>query len=318
MENKKLVTWIIALVLAVLCISGVFFFLFKVEDKIPEPEGPYPVLEPNEKLPNIGAPWVNYSPEKPVFKFGGPFPKMPSKMIVYKIVRPQNITEAHVREVIEKCFGLPPDAKMSRSSPRPGGLALYWLKTQTHLFEFEPDTGFFNIFKYEKARQKRSNDRKDFPSDEQCKRIATEYLKERGLLPEDAYLSGVGDNTSAGVMSVAFRKKIDGYKCWGPGAQILVNMGPVGEIVQVIKNWVELEPWKMAPIKTPKEALKELKSGRAFMGRHSGKITKISLRYDTPSGLAPYAQPVYWFDCSGPSGRDFYAAVPAIKTEYLK
>ncbi|MDH4242004.1 MAG: hypothetical protein OEW48_20785, partial [Phycisphaerae bacterium] len=68
MENKKVVTWIVVGMLAILCIAGVFFSFFK-EEAIPEPDWPYPVLEPNEKLPNIGAPWVNYSPEKPVFKF---------------------------------------------------------------------------------------------------------------------------------------------------------------------------------------------------------------------------------------------------------
>jgi hypothetical protein len=54
------------------------------------------------------------------------------------------------------------------------------------------------------------------------------------------------------------------------------------------------------------------------MSRPRGKITNISLRYDTPSGLAPYAQPVYWFDYIEPLGRDTYAAVPAIRPEYLK
>jgi mRNA-degrading endonuclease RelE of RelBE toxin-antitoxin system len=236
-------------------------------------------------------------------------------MIVYKIIRPQNITEAYVREVAEKCFGMPPDAKIAVPE---GSSNLYRLRTDKYLFRFESDTGFFSIYKYTKARQKQSRDRKDFPSDEECEKIATEYLKERGLLPEDAYLRGVGDSTSSRVMSVAFGKKIDGYKGWGPGAQILVHIGPDGEIVKVLKQWIELEPWKMAPIKTPKEALKELRKGKAFMGGHRGKITNICLRYDTPSGLAPYSQPVYWFDYTGPSGYKFYAAVPAIKSEYLK
>jgi len=49
MENKKLVTWIVAGVLAILCIVGIVFLFFK-EGKIPEPQGPYPALAPGEKI----------------------------------------------------------------------------------------------------------------------------------------------------------------------------------------------------------------------------------------------------------------------------
>ncbi|NIP23001.1 MAG: hypothetical protein GWN94_03425, partial [Phycisphaerae bacterium] len=49
MANKKLVTWIVAGVLVLMCIACLVFFFFK-EEAIPEPEGPYPALARGEKI----------------------------------------------------------------------------------------------------------------------------------------------------------------------------------------------------------------------------------------------------------------------------
>ncbi|MHC4110108.1 MAG: hypothetical protein ACYSUY_03480 [Planctomycetota bacterium] len=168
---------------------------------------------------------------------------------------------------------------------------------------------------YEKARKKLSEDRKDYPSDEECKRIAIEYLKKRGLLPEDTYLSSVSDvNIEAvGAISVCFGRKIGKYKCWGTGSEILVWVGVDGEITNVSIRWVEYEPYKLAPIKTAKEAFEHLKHGNAFIAG-SGKVTKIALAYHTPAE-GYYIQPVYNF---GFGDQESVASVPAIKPEYLK
>jgi hypothetical protein len=279
-------------------------------------EAKYSTLDRNEKLPDISFGWRRYPDTKLVFEFDGPFPKMPDKMLLYKILRPQNVTEAYVRELAERYFDIPTDAKLTRSTPRPGGLALYWLKTQAYLFEFDPDYGFFNIFKYEKAREKLSEDRKDYPSDEECRRIGTEYLKKRGLLPEDTYLSNVSDVNikSYGAISVCFGRKIGKYKCWGPGSEILIWVGVDGEITKVSVSWVEYEPYKLAPIKTAKEAFEQLKHGNAFIATSTGKATKIGLAYHTPP-VGDYIQPVYNF---GFGDQESVASVPAIKPEYLK
>lgn len=283
-----------------------------------ESESEYPVIDRSEKLPDISIDW--YRPNPPggplKLKFVGSFPEVPKRMLVYKVLRPKNVTEADVRELAEKYFDMPKDAKLTRSSPRPGGSALYWLDTQVHLFEFDPDTGFFNILKYRKAREKLSEDRKDYPSDEECKKIATEYLKERDLLPEDAYLGGVsGVNIgSVGAMSVWFCRKIGQYDIWGHGSDILVEIGVAGEITKVSKRWVEYEPYKLAPIKSPKEAVKQFKYGRALLMTSIAKATKMKLAYHTHPN-DEYIQPVYSF---GFGDKKSYSLVPAIKKEYLK
>jgi hypothetical protein len=313
-NGKKL--WLSAGLVIVVCSAIVVVFIISGDDVTPiESESEYPVLEPNEKLYDFSAHWYRYPDRKLVFEFDGPFPKMPDKMLVYRIIRPKNVTEAYVRELAERYFDMPTDAKLTRSSPRPGGSALYWLKTQAHLFEFDPDTGFFNILKYRKAREKLSEDRKDYPGDEECRRIATAYLKKRGLLPEDTYLSNVsGVNIeSVGAISVCFGRMIGKYKCWGPGSEILVWVGVDGEITNVSIRWVEYEPYKLAPIKTAKEAFEYLKHGNAFIAG-SGKVTRIALAYHSPAE-GEYIQPMYNFAFTRPGA---VASAPAIRTEYLK
>ena len=302
-------------VVVIFSVIVVLFIISGDDVTTTESESEYPVIDRSEKLPDISVDWYRSNPPGgPLkFKFVGSFPKVPKRMLVYKVLRPKNVTEADVRELAEKYFDMPADAKMSRSG---GSINLYWLETDTHLFEFFPRTGFFNILKYKKARKKLSEDRKDYPSDEECKRIATEYLKERDLLPDDAYLAGVsGVNIgSVGAMSVWFCRKIGPYDIWGNGSEILIEIGVAGEITSVSIRWVDYEPYKLAPIKSPKEAVKQLKYGNALLMTSNGKATRMKLAYHTHPN-DEYIQPVYSF---GFDDKESYALVPAIKPEYLK
>ena len=94
-----------------------------------------------KKLPYTFDIGTSSNPNPSAVGFDGPFPEMPSEMMVYKVVHPNNINESYVRELAQKHFGMPPDANMTRSP----NLGLYWLKTYTHRFQFNPKTGSFNI-----------------------------------------------------------------------------------------------------------------------------------------------------------------------------
>jgi hypothetical protein len=309
-SGRKIMWWTGALVVAA-CSTIVFLVLSRTGEPVTIPsQQEYPVLDPNEKLEDVSFGW--YRPlgvKERVFQFDGEFPKMPDKMLLYKILRPENVTEAYVRELAKKYFNMPSDAVFKRNGPYCN------LNTENHHFMFEASTGFFNIFKHKKARARLSDDRKDYPSEEDCKRIATEYLKERGLLPEDAYLSGTADNIGAvGAISVWFgRTGIGQFKAWGGGSEILVEVGVDGEITKVAKRWLEFEPYKLAPIIAAKEAFERLKHGNALLAG-SGKVTKITLAY-LVEPVGDYIQPVYSFRFERPGA---YAAVPALKQEYLK
>ena len=321
MQTKKIL--IVSLgILAILCIIGVIFFLSQEHEppQIPEPEGPYPVLALGEKIVDTLSDGLANRGTTGDFKYDGPFPKMPSMILIYKIVRPDNITDDFVKDLAEKHFDIPRDTELTRSK----GIGYYLLRTATHHFRLDPRTGFFSIRKLEEKGTSYSKNRADYPSDEECKKIASDFIKSRGLLEVGMYLKKrVVGNMGSGGMSVGFGRLINGYKTWEGG--ISVQVGVNGEIMRVSKRWYEIVPWKMAPIKTAEQAFKELREGKnafamTFHPKPKVEVTEITLRYHHPGKLEEYVQPVYYFRYAtpySPSGES-YAVVPAIKSEYLK
>ena len=249
----------------------------------------------------------------PSLVFEEVFPNVPKAIMVYKVKDP-NITEAFVRNLAQK-FDIPADAELKRTSR----LGLYWLKTPSHHLEVDPSNGWFNITKM-REQDSRIAIEKNYPSKKDCENIAKEYLKKHNLLSKDVYLRGIADNTNSSwqSMSVGFERNISGYKTWGAGGEILVEIGPGGEIVAVLKAWQELVPYKPYPIKNPQDALEELRNAKGLlMHGCEGKVNQITLRYYTSPQKQDYVQPIYYFECTGAKG-DFYGVVPAIKQEYLK
>ena len=65
MKNKKLVSCVVAVALAILCIVGLIFFLSQEETElerewsypVDESEYPYPVLDSNEKVEDLSFAW---------------------------------------------------------------------------------------------------------------------------------------------------------------------------------------------------------------------------------------------------------------------
>ena len=251
------------------------------------------------------------NPNPSTVGFDGTFPEMPSEMMVYRVVHPNNINESYVRELAQKHFGMSPDAHFEKK------IVSYYLETSTHRFRFEPQTGYFTFEKIERI-DTRSVTRNDYPSNEDCKTIAVKYLKDHDLYEEDAYFSSVFDHTkSIGAMSVGFGRKIDGYDRWGAGGGISVRIGLGGEVVQVRKTWQELVPYKPYPIKTARQALRDLHNRKGILDQQKGKIKNITLKYYISSEKQDYVQPTYDFECSGPLG-NFYGCVPAIKDKFIQ
>lgn len=316
MKNKKLVTLIVVGVLAILCVVGIIFFSSREQEPelipVSQPEGAYPVLEPGEKIVDALSDGLAFAGSKRDFKYNGTFPKTPSKMLIYKIV-PPNITDDYVRDLAEKHFGIPQDTPLRRSKR----VGLYLLRTDTHMFRLEPGTGFFTFQKLEEKGASYSKNREDYPSEEECKKIAAEFIKSRELFEEGIYFRRIWSRPSSGGISVRFGRIINGYKTWEGG--ISVRVGINGEIMRVSKKWYEVVPWKMAPIKTAEQAFKELENGgRAFFVDHArGRVNEITLRYYQTHKLENYVQPVYYFKYTSPN-RESYSVVPAIKEEYLK
>jgi len=118
------------------CVIAVFVFFSADADISVEHEREYPVLEPNEKIVDTLSDGLAFAGPKRDFKYDGPFPKTPSKMLIYKIV-PKNITDEYVRDLAEKHFDIPRDTLLTRSRR----IGFYLLRTDTHIFRLEPRTG---------------------------------------------------------------------------------------------------------------------------------------------------------------------------------
>jgi hypothetical protein len=199
-------------------------------------------------------------------------------------------------------------------------VGLYLLRTDTHNFRLEPHTGFFSFDKLEEKGASYSKIRQDYPSDEECKKIASDFIKRRGLFEEGMYFKHIWSRPSSGGLAVKFGRIINGYKVWWSG--ISVEIGQNGEIMGVSKRWYEVVPWKMAPIKTAEQAFKELKEGKsafvmAYHPQPKGQVKEITLRYHHPISPEDYVQPVYYFNYTS-TDRVSYSIVPAIKAEHLK
>lgn len=281
---------------------------------VPEMQGQSePNLSGLERLPHpfdFDGPFY----PNPSIVFEGNLPDFPETMMIYKVIHP-NVTEASVRELAHK-FGMSEDAELKRSR----ALRLYWLKTSEQALEVDPSDSSFNIRKL-KREDLETAAGKTYPSESDCRKIAEQYLGIRNLLSEDAYFRGVADNTkySAGVMSVGFGRKINGYKTWGAGGEILIEIGSDEEIVQIRKSWQQLIPYKSYPIKSPQEALEELRNAKGLlMHGCEGEVKNITIRYYTSPQKQDYVQPVYYFDCVDLKGDSFYGVIPAVKQGYLK
>jgi len=255
-----------------------------------------------------------------VLEYKGKFAKVPKEMMIYKAVEP-NVTEEYVRELGEKCFGMSADANFTISSGR-----FYKLRDRDWLVDVDSANGSFWLTgslwlgdKKKKKKQLLGEASLSYPSKEECKVIAERFLTDHNMLPANAYVGGVADNIhGSGFMSVRFSRTLEGYKSCGAGDKIIIDIGPWGEVAEVLKNMQEYVPWKMYPIKGPEEALAELRSHKGIMWNGSkGIVESISLRYYTEPYGQRDVQPVYYFSCKGVKGK-FYGCVGAIKNEYVK
>ena len=236
---------------------------------------------------------------------------IPKTMMIYKVIQPKPLTEANVRQMGQKCFDMSSDAIYDSLT------VFNTLKTSTKILNIYPDTGFFNFDLLMQEGEKYSTNRDDYPSDDECKKIAIEFLKNKGLFENNAVDPRVTEQMkSSGYINVGFDSLIGGYKTTGVGRRLRIGVGPGGTIKYVRKHWIEVEPWKMAPIKTPKEAFNELQEGKAFfMEIDVSKIDEITIRYNVQTYEEGYIQPVYYFSLKKSGGT--YILVPAVKSEYI-
>jgi len=161
---------------------------------------------------------------------------------------------------------------------------------------------------------KRPNDAMDapenLPSDDEAVRIATQFLKDRDLLPEGAVFKGTereyakGRDTNGneklynGRIVVWYGRQLNGLEV--DGSKISVDVGGSGDIIDYYSNWRDYEPYKEYPIKTPAEAFEDLKTEGVNIGINSQDTIEIEdmfLAYHSQPGSKTeyYLEPVWIF-----------------------
>ena len=273
-------------------------------------------ISANDMLNKLPYPFLfdgPYYPE-PSLTFKGTFPKVPKRLMVYKIIDP-NVSEEVVRNIAKK-HGFLAGGKMKRTPAR----QQYWLKESHRELSVTPANGRVEIKSYPKKTGKHEDE--NFPSADQCVKIAEKHCKVKGFLPKGAYLRKTVDRTKTSErhVTVLFGRRINGYKVWGSGSYVAVDIGPSGKIKRLRKQWREFVGYRLYPLKTPREALAEIMNGKGKLmhGSH-GEIKHISLVYYVSyHEKQKFVQPCYFFECATKKGESFFGVLPAIKSKSLE
>ncbi len=179
-----------------------------------------------------------------------------------------------------------------------------------------PNSGTYNYRIPEKYYPYSTNAQPDIPSDEKAHAIATKYLSDRNLLPDDVHFERVSIGSQYGEYSptsnivytltkhVLFAKEIQGIAVYNAG--ITVTIGERGEVVGITNSVRELDPNPVRYVKiiSPEEAYQRLLSNDLIMKPMSDDsnelvVNNISLGYwmEIPTRAQKYVLPVYAFSC---------------------
>lgn len=177
------------------------------------------------------------------------------------------------------------------------------------------NSGAFTYDIPEKKYPYTTDSQPNLPSDEEARAIATKFLSDHNLLPENVHFEGVSIGSQYEDYSptlqvytltkhVLFRKEIQGIDVYNAG--ITVTIGENGEVVGFSNSLRELDPNPVHHVKiiSPEEAYQQLLSNNLMvrpMADDSSQIVVkgISLGYWMEIQTMPqeYVLPVYAFSC---------------------
>jgi len=241
------------------------------------------------------------------------YPVVNDSYPAYKTVTP-DITDEEVKR-IGILFGLSGDVQDYRPSYGISRI-LDNSKDPYEILKVYRNSGAIRYQIPSKALPYSTDTQPDLPSDEEAREIATKYLLERDLLPDDMHFTTVSIGSQYEhqtqnsytlynlTKNVGFVKEIQGAYVYNAG--ITVTIGDNGEVVCVDRNLRELEPEPVRYVKiiTPEQAYQRLLSNDVVRKQLSEDynvrvITNISLGYwmEIPRDPQKYVLPVYGFSC---------------------
>ncbi|MBP2145076.1 hypothetical protein J2129_000530 [Methanofollis sp. W23] len=178
------------------------------------------------------------------------------------------------------------------------------------------------------------------PSNEEAKKIATDFLKKRDLLPEDAEIESVKVDKiykeyKVGckepvlsydmTLDVHYSRDFSGISVYGDELSVII--GDKGEVVEVIKSWRDVQPYRDVKIKTPNQAYSDLIASKFARPPAEALFEKvivenITLGYWMEPRISEqkYVLPVYVFSGTGTvNGEEmpYVEFVPAVLSEEM-
>ena len=181
------------------------------------------------------------------------------------------------------------------------------------------------------------------PSEDDAKRIASDYLLSRDLFPEDAEFKNVGVSQTYAIgragsdepivsynvtLAVRFSRSFKGIPVYGHD-ELAVIIGNNSEVLELVKNWRDVEPYKNVTIKTPEQAYEDLIAGKSVQPPletmlDQATINEISIGYwmEPRINKQEFVLPVYAFTGTAidSEGREepFRDFVSAVRSEGLE
>jgi len=265
-------------------------------------------------------------------------PDAPRELAVYRIIRPD--VDADYATGLASSLGFDGEPEEWHSSVYPlNGFS--FRNGEQHLSIFE-DGSIRVLYVLEPARPE------SLPSDEECIAIASKWLEDNGLYPDNVMSTSVSPNvgyimyTKEKVeieytqnMAVTFSMGLDGYELLGMGASVAI--GEDGEVLEVYVNAPEFSKYTTVAVRRPQAALdtfndylnypalfyadtpKCLVDNVSSSGSEM-RVTDVSIKYFcmlTEENAAPaFAQPVYvldgYYKTSGGNQMSFNARVDAV------
>jgi hypothetical protein len=236
------------------------------------------------------------------FELAADFPEVGDRLMVYK-VKPPEVTPEKVAQMGRRLgfqgeaeVGTDMMAMIDESSGRTRQLSV-WTASGAVDYGFSP----FMDKLYPDTPP-------TLPSEEEAKEIATQFLAQAGLLPPGAHVSevleggrcgGDGQPSYLAHLLVRFTWEIDGVPAtW---TKFAVRIGDGGEVVQLVRVYREVEPYKEVSIRSPQKAYQDLLAGKgsyaAPSDSHKVVVEKVSLAYwMEPAPIQQeYVIPVYEF-----------------------
>lgn len=250
-------------------------------------------------------------PARPVvavtFTLSEPLPKPPETMTVYEFLPPE-VSEVDMRRWT-RAFGLG-----GQIVDRGRNLVVTDGERSLEAFK-APGTGHVRFS--DNAWLGAEQAAEGLPSEAEARAKATTFLRQHGLLPENASFSrahysefqridakGVVTAEGRSAISVVFGFLVDGFPVIGPGAEAGVAFGSQGRIIGAATIWRRIRPHRRTTIIAPEEALERLElhwpsgktRGQATI-QTTVRIGEVAVAYYARPGSLPQRrlEPVYVF-----------------------